>query len=137
MIGEIRDAPSAQLAIQAAQTGHLVLSTLHTRNAIGAISRLKSLGIDQESIESCLRCISSQRLVRKCCKQCNQIPSKITCHICNGSGYFGRLGVHEVLSSQQFTESIHPLDIYSAGMQSVKAGLIDQASLDFELGTWH
>jgi type II secretory ATPase GspE/PulE/Tfp pilus assembly ATPase PilB-like protein len=137
MIGEIRDAPSAQLAIQAAQTGHLVLSTLHTRNAIGAITRLKSLGIDQESIESCLRCISSQRLIRKCCKQCNQIASKTACHICNGSGYFGRLAVHEVLSSKQLTESIHYLDIYSAGMQSVKAGLIDQATLDSELGTWH
>ena len=137
MIGEIRDTASAQLAIQAAQTGHLVLSTLHTRNAIGAISRLKSLGIDQESIESCLLCISSQRLVRKHCKQCNQIPSKTACQVCNGSGYFGRLGVHEVLSSKQLAESMHPLNIYSAGMQAVKAGLIDQGSLDSELGTWH
>ena len=137
MIGEIRDTASAQLAIQAAQTGHLVLSTLHTRNAIGAISRLKSLGIDQESIESCLLCISSQRLVRKRCKQCNQIPSKTACQVCNGSGYFGRLGVHEVLSSKQLAESMHPLNIYSAGMQAVKAGLIDQGSLDSELGTWH
>ena len=134
MIGEIRDTASAQLAIQASQTGHLVLSTLHTRNAIGAISRLKSLGIDQESIESCLLFISSQRLVRKRCKQCNQMPSKTACQVCNGSGYFGRLGVHEVLSSKQLAESIHPLNIYSAGMQAVKAGLIDLASLDSELG---
>ena len=137
MIGEIRDTASAQLAIQAAQTGHLVLSTLHTRNAIGAISRLKSLGIDQESIESCLLCISSQRLVRKRCKQCNQMPRKTACQVCNGSGYFGRLGVHEVLSSKQLAESMHPLNIYSAGMQAVNAGLIDQGSLDSELGTWH
>jgi type II secretory ATPase GspE/PulE/Tfp pilus assembly ATPase PilB-like protein len=134
MIGEIRDTASAQLAIQASQTGHLVLSTLHTRNAIGAISRLKSLGIDQESIESCLLFISSQRLVRKRCKQCNQMPSKTACQVCNGSGYFGRLGVHEVLSSKQLAESIYPLNIYSAGMQAVKAGLIDLASLDSELG---
>ena len=137
MIGEIRDTTSAQLAIQAAQTGHLVLSTLHTRNAIGAISRLKSLGIDQESIESCLLCISSQRLVRKRCKQCSQMPRKTACQVCNGSGYFGRLGVHEVLSSKQLAESMHPLNIYSAGMQAVNAGLIDQGSLDSELGTWH
>jgi type II secretory ATPase GspE/PulE/Tfp pilus assembly ATPase PilB-like protein len=137
MIGEIRDTASAQLAIQAAQTGHLVLSTLHTRNAMGALSRLKSIGIDQESIESCLRCVSSQRLVRKRCNQCGQAPSKAACHICGGSGYFGRIGVHEVLGSKELLESARPLDLYSAGMQSVQSGLIDQASLDCELGTWH
>jgi type II secretory ATPase GspE/PulE/Tfp pilus assembly ATPase PilB-like protein len=137
MIGEIRDAATAQLAIQAAQTGHLVLSTLHTRNAIGALSRLKSLGIDQESVESCLRCVTSQRLVRKRCEQCNQISKQETCHLCKDVGYFGRIGVHEVLASKQLLESNCPLDIYSAGMESVRAGLIDQASLDSELGTWH
>jgi type II secretory ATPase GspE/PulE/Tfp pilus assembly ATPase PilB-like protein len=137
MIGEIRDTASAQLAIQAAQTGHLVLSTLHTRNAIAAISRLKSLGVDQESIESCLRCISSQRLIRKRCEKCSQSIKKTTCHLCKDSGYFGRVGVHEVLGSKQLLESNCPLDIYTAGMQSVRAGLIDQLSLDSELGSWH
>jgi type IV pilus assembly protein PilB len=137
MIGEIRDAASAQLAIQAAQTGHLVLSTLHTRNAVGAISRLKSLGVQQESIESCLRCVSSQRLLRKRCEQCNQIASNSACHFCNGSGYFGRIGVHEVLGSRQVLESIQYLNIYSAGKQLIQLGLIDQISLDSELGTWH
>lgn len=137
MIGEIRDSASAQLAIQAAQTGHLVLSTLHTRNAIGAVCRLKSLGIDQESIESCLRCVSSQRLIRKRCKQCNPIASKTPCQLCKGSGYFGRIGIHEVLGEKQLFKSIQAQDIYSAGMQLVKSGLIDQISLDSELGTWH
>ena len=137
MIGEIRDAASAQLAIQAAQTGHLVLSTLHTRNAIGALSRLKSLGVDQESIESCLRCVSSQRLVRKRCNQCNLNQSKAPCKFCKGSGYFGRVGVHEVLGSKQLFESAQALDIYSAGRQLLKSGLVDQISLDAELGTWH
>ncbi|AGG32757.1 Type II secretion system protein E [beta proteobacterium CB] len=137
MIGEIRDAASAQLAIQAAQTGHLVLSTLHTRNAIGALARLKSLGIDQESIESCLRCVSSQRLIRKCCKQCGSTSRKTPCNLCKGSGYFGRIGVHEVLGSKQLFKSTEALDIYSAGMQLLKSGLIDQISLDSELGTWH
>ena len=137
MIGEIRDSASAQLAIQAAQTGHLVLSTLHTRNAIGALSRLKTLGIDQESIESCLRCVSSQRLIRKRCKQCNAIPQQTSCNLCKGSGYFGRIGVHEVLGSKQLFKSIEALDIHSAGMQLLKSGLIDQISLDSELGTWH
>lgn len=138
MIGEIRDAASAQLAIQAAQTGHLVLSTLHTRSALDAINRLKSLGIDQESVDSCLRCVSSQRLVRKRCTQCEKSPNKTACPHCKGSGYFGRLGVHEVLDSRQLIglSSTH-LDLYSAGMQLVNTGLIDQDSLDFEVGTWH
>jgi type IV pilus assembly protein PilB len=137
MIGEIRDSASAQLAIQAAQTGHLVLSTLHTRNAIGALSRLKSLGVDQESIESCLRCVSSQRLIRKLCNQCNLSLSKAPCKLCKGSGYFGRIGVHEVLGSKHLFESAQALDIHSAGMQLLKSGLVDQISLDAELGTWH
>jgi type II secretory ATPase GspE/PulE/Tfp pilus assembly ATPase PilB-like protein len=137
MIGEIRDSASAQLAIQAAQTGHLVLSTLHTRNAIGALARLKSLGIDQESIESCLRCVSSQRLIRKRCKACSSMQSKTPCNPCKGSGYFGRIGVHEVLGSEQLFASAQALDIYSAGTQLLKSGLIDKESLDTELGTWH
>lgn len=137
MIGEIRDSASAQLAIQAAQTGHLVLSTLHTRNAIGALARLKSLGIDQESIESCLRCVSSQRLIRKRCKECNSMQIKTPCNLCKGSGYFGRIGVHEVLGSEQLFASAQALGIYSAGTQLLKSGLIDQISLDTELGTWH
>lgn len=137
MIGEIRDSATAQLAIQAAQTGHLVLSTLHTRNAIGALSRLKSLGIDQESIESCLRFVSSQRLIRKRCTQCNSTPSKTpSCSLCKGSGYFGRIGVHEVLGSKQLFESAQVLDINSAGIQLLKSGLVDRISLDSELGTW-
>ena len=137
MIGEIRDATSAKLAIQAAQTGHLVLSTLHTRNATSTLSRLKSLGIDQKSIESCLRCVSSQRLIRKRCTQCNPISRKTSCTFCKGSGYFGRIGVHEVLENKQLFKSLQALDIYSAGMQLVQTGLIDQISLDSELGTWH
>ncbi|MBU3558231.1 GspE/PulE family protein [Polynucleobacter sp. Nonnen-W13] len=137
MIGEIRDAASAQLAIQAAQTGHLVLSTLHTRNAIGALTRLKTLGIDQESIESCLVCVSSQRLIRKRCNHCNLIQNELPCKLCKGSGYFGRIGIHEVLGEKQLFESAKALDIHSAGMQLIKSGLIDQISLDAELGTWH
>lgn len=137
MIGEIRDSASAQLAIQAAQTGHLVLSTLHTRNAIGALSRLKSLGIDQDSIESCLRCISSQRLVRKCCKECQQNTNRSACSLCKGTGYYGRRGVHEVLGSKHLFGSAKALDIHSAGMELLNSGDIDQISLDSELGAWN
>lgn len=137
MIGEIRDAESAKLAIQAAQTGHLVLSTLHTRNAMGAFSRLKNLGIDQESIESCLCCVSSQRLVRRLCKQCFRVPNPSICSHCNNSGYYGRLGIHEVLETQNIFSSSPFVNLYAAGKKAIEAGLIDQSSLDSEVGSWH
>jgi type II secretory ATPase GspE/PulE/Tfp pilus assembly ATPase PilB-like protein len=87
-------------------------------------------------MESCIRCVSSQRLIRKRCEQCSQISKRATCPLCNDSGYFGRIGVHEVLDSKQLLESNPPLDIYSAGMKLVKAGLIDLTSLNSELGAW-
>ncbi|CAM3670650.1 GspE/PulE family protein [Polynucleobacter brandtiae] len=137
MIGEIRDAATAQLAIQAAQTGHLVLSTLHTRNALGALSRLKMLGVDQESVESCLRCVSSQRLVRKPCHFCRNHGGISECLHCRGSGYFGRLGVHEVLGSNELNGLNPHCNLYAAGRKAVQEGLIDQKSLDAEVGIWH
>ena len=140
MIGEIRDTATAQLAIQAAQTGHLVLSTLHTRNARGAVPRLKNLGVDPESLESCLLSVSSQRLVRKTCQQCfgqETIP-KPQCSACNGTGYFGRIGVHEVLNKTHLFNSAAPhVSMRDAGLIHVQAGLITQSSLDVEVGTWH
>ena len=140
MIGEIRDAATAQLAIQAAQTGHLVLSTLHTRNACGAIPRLKTLGIDHESLESSLLSVSSQRLVRKICQKCikSVASAKSQCPNCKGSGYYGRIGIHEVLSKTHlFHPSTLPISMQEAGLTHVKAGLINQAALDAEVGTWH
>jgi len=138
MIGEIRDAATAQLAIQAAQTGHLVLSTLHTRNAKGAIARLNSLGIDKESVDSCLRCVSSQRLIRTLCQYCLTKSGDSPCKVCKGSGYHGRIGVHEVLHPAWLqNENSHHLDMHAAGKQHIQAGLIDEASLASEIGTWH
>ena len=140
MIGEIRDSATAQLAIQAAQTGHLVLSTLHTRNAYGAIPRLKTLGIDQESLESCLLSVSSQRLVRKICQECIQYEenAKSQCTTCKGSGYHGRIGIHEVLSKTHlFHPSTLPISMQEAGFMHIQAGLINQAGLDAEVGSWH
>ena len=140
MIGEIRDAATAHLAIQAAQTGHLVLSTLHTRNARGAIPRLKHLGIDQGSLESCLLSVSSQRLVRKTCHQCIALNSndRSQCVSCKGSGYFGRIGVHEVLNTfNLFNPSIAYVGMQDAGMIHIQNGLITKVALDSEVGTWH
>ena len=140
MIGEIRDAATAQLAIQAAQTGHLVLSTLHTRNACGAVPRLGHLGVDQQSLESCLLSVSSQRLVRKTCAQCLgfKIKNNVPCSFCKGSGYLGRIGVHEVLSKTHlFNSSTSYLGMRDAGLIHMQSGLINQAVLDAEVGTWH
>lgn len=141
MIGEIRDSETAKLAIQAAQTGHLVLSTLHTRSARASLFRLQSLGIDQETTLSCLRSVSSQRLIRRICPSCrNQLnrSSTETCIQCKGAGFFGRIGVHEVLSATHLSDpSLPSLNLYDAGLQHVQQGLIHQSTLDDEVGTWH
>lgn len=145
MIGEIRDNATASLAIQAAQTGHLVLSTLHTRDARGALSRLQSLGIEKDLLESCLLCVSSQRLVRTCCPYCNKSnlnndldQGKDFCDACNGLGYLGRIGIHEVLKPEQlFNSSVEYLSMREAGMRHIHAGLIDSVSLMAEVSKWH
>ena len=139
MIGEIRDSASAQLAIQAAQTGHLVLSTLHTKDARGALNRLNSLGIDDESIQSCLRSVSSQRLVRKRCQVCegSSPTENINCSACKGSKRYGRIGIHEVLSSNHlFNPSIKHATMADAGLHYLKTGLILHSDLEAEIGTW-
>ena len=141
MIGEIRDSSTAQLAIQAAQTGHLVLSTLHTRDARGAITRLKNLGLDEESIQSCLRAISSQRLVRRICPECRVQDHAISgdpCFTCKGSGYFGRIGVHEVLGINHLLDPSLPfIDMRQAGASHINAGWIKKEDLDSEVSAWH
>jgi type IV pilus assembly protein PilB len=137
MIGEIRDAATAELAMQAAQTGHLVLSTLHTRNAHGALARLQNLGIDNETIESCLLSVSSQRLVRKTCQRCRSTTVMATklCQRCKGLGQLGRIGVHEVFNKSQILDlSITNLSMWNAGLEYVKQGLISQSSLEAEMG---
>ena len=138
MIGEIRDSATAQLAIQAAQTGHLVLSTLHTRSAHGALPRLRNLGVDQESLESCLLSVSSQRLIRKNCQHCLRSGNQSECNVCKGSGYFGRIGVHEVLSRDHlFGSALTHLTMDQAGLAHLQAGLVNQSALDSEVGAWH
>ena len=119
MVGEIRDRPTAEISIRAAMTGHLVLSTLHTNDAVSAITRLKDLGVESFLIGSALRLVCAQRLVRRVCEFCRQ-PVQIPveglpgipgaqeaplfsasrgggCRRCRGSGYRGRAGLFEVL----------------------------------------
>lgn len=92
MIGEIRDSETAELAVRSALTGHLILSTLHTNDSVGAVARLKNLGIEAYLISGVLREIIAQRLVRKICKECGGKG----CENCGNTGYKGRTAVSEV-----------------------------------------
>lgn len=96
MVGEIRDAETARVAIQAALTGHLVLSTLHTNDAASAIARLKDMGIEDYLIAATVSGITAQRLVRKKCQAC-PVVSEVArgCPSCGGSGYAGRVIISE------------------------------------------
>lgn len=95
MIGEIRDSETADIAIKASLTGQLVLSTLHTNDAVTAISRLIDMGIEPFLITSSLILVAAQRLCRVICKNCKGQPEN--CKICSSTGYYGRTAVLEVL----------------------------------------
>ena len=119
MVGEIRDRETAQIAIESALTGHLVLSTLHTNDAASAIARLVEMGIEPFLVASAIDCVVAQRLARKLCQHCkerqiitaeelrnNGIRSQFDmeaygargCPRCNHSGYKGRVGLYEVMT---------------------------------------
>jgi type IV pilus assembly protein PilB len=124
MVGEIRDFETAQIAIQAALTGHLVLSTVHTNDAPGTISRLIDMGIEPFLITSSVILILAQRLIRKICSECREqikvhpqllidlgvSPDEAKnfnvykgkgCAICSGTGYKGRVGLYEVMTMKE------------------------------------
>jgi general secretion pathway protein E len=96
LIGEIRDRETAQIAIQAALTGHLVFSTLHTNSAAGALTRLLDMGIDGYLIGATVRAVAAQRLLRKVCAGCGGAGGA-DCPSCHGSGYSGRTVTYEIL----------------------------------------
>ncbi|HVL33772.1 MAG TPA: ATPase, T2SS/T4P/T4SS family [Actinomycetota bacterium] len=128
LIGEIRDKETAQIAVQAALTGHLVLSTLHTNDAPSAITRLVEMGIEPFLVSSAVDCVLAQRLVRKLCDRCKveyqptpeackeaRIPLKADgsvpllfraegCNHCGSTGYRGRMAVHEVMRMSEDIE---------------------------------
>jgi len=93
MIGEIRDFETAQIAIQASMTGHLVLATLHTNDAASAVTRLTDMGIEPFLLSSSLLGVLAQRLVRKVCTHC----AGAGCALCGQTGYAGRTGIFELL----------------------------------------
>ena len=92
MIGEIRDRESLDVAVKAALTGHLVLSTLHANDAVGAVTRLRNLELEDHLIAATLRVSIAQRLVRRLCGECHGAG----CLACSGRGFFGRLGLFEI-----------------------------------------
>ncbi len=106
LIGEIRDKDTAEIAVQAALTGHLVFTTLHANTAADAFVRLLNMGVDQHSLESATLGLMSQRLLRTKCTHCggsgavNSKQSQLTCGRCRGTGYFGRIPVLEVIDFQ-------------------------------------
>ena len=93
LVGEIRDRETAAIATQAALTGHLVLSTLHTNDAAGALTRLRELGVEPYLVSSTVEAVLAQRLVRSVCQSCRGAG----CDACHGTGYLGRVGLHELL----------------------------------------
>lgn len=122
MVGEIRDRETAQIAVQASLTGHLVLSTLHTNHAIGAVSRIIDMGVEPYLLSSALIGVLAQRLVRATCTACKttftaspeiverygwqdedqvQLTRGRGCQECYDSGYKGRFGVHEILDADE------------------------------------
>ncbi|MGD2131794.1 MAG: type II secretion system ATPase GspE [Maricaulaceae bacterium] len=119
MVGEIRDVETAQVAVQASLTGHLVLSTVHTNSAAAAITRLRDMGVEPFLLASTVTCVVAQRLVRRLCAACKEpyepdaaelaslglqpgaggsFHHARGCEACNNTGYAGRLGIYELMS---------------------------------------
>jgi general secretion pathway protein E len=112
MIGEIRDLETAQIAVQASLTGHLVLATLHTNDAAAAVTRLLDMGIEPFLLSSTLLGVLAQRLVRKLCGHCKTHDGHywhaVGCEHCGHTGYQGRVGVYEFLeTTEQIRAQIH------------------------------
>ncbi len=112
MIGEIRDLETAQIAVQASLTGHLVLATLHTNDAAAAVTRLLDMGIEPFLLSSSLLGVMAQRLVRKLCVHCKvsdgTVWRAVGCDKCGFTGYHGRVGVYELLqTTDEIRAQIH------------------------------
>jgi len=143
MIGEIRDYETAQIAIQASLTGHLVLATLHTNDAPSAVTRLTDMGVEPFLLSSSLLGVLAQRLVRKLCPVCKRMDGAglwhpVGCAACANTGYKGRTGVYELMTAtdevrglihQKAAESELLTAAQGAGLRSMRedgARLIEQ-----------
>ena len=146
MVGEIRDFETGEIAVKAALTGHMVLSTLHTNDAPATISRLLNMGVEPFLITASVNLVLAQRLARKVCKDCTQpheyehkilkdlgatdeqiaaARGKTTkgagCKTCNGTGYKGRVALYEVM---RFSDSLKELVLQGSSSAELKAAAI-------------
>jgi len=150
LVGEIRDFETAEIAIKAALTGHLVLSTLHTNGAPETISRLMNMGIEPFLVATSVHMIVAQRLVRRICKECREevplppqamleagfTPQEVKngakvfkgrgCTVCNGSGYKGRAGLYEVM---EVDDEIRELILVGASVVELKKKAIERGMI--------
>lgn len=139
MVGEIRDIETAETAVKAAQTGHLVLSTLHTNSAAQTLTRLMNMGISAFNIATSVVLIVAQRLVRRLCPYCQKAAEPVGCDRCD-KGYKGRIGIYEVVPmtpdlARLIISGGHALDmedeirrtgidlLYESGMLKVQQGI--------------
>ena len=149
LVGEIRDFETAEIAVKAALTGHLVLSTLHTNDAPSTVNRLMNMGIEPFLVASSLNLVCAQRLVRRICKNCSEphptpapalvqagfnaddaqtvVPNKGRgCEKCNNTGYKGRVGLYEVM---EVTEELRELILVGASSLELRRKAIDEGML--------
>jgi type IV pilus assembly protein PilB len=153
MVGEIRDFETAEIAVKAALTGHLVLSTLHTNDAPSTISRMLNMGVEPFLITASVNLVLAQRLARKICTEC-KVPNKIEprvlldfgfteeqvargnlvkgagCKNCNGSGYRGRVALYEVM---RFSDHLKEMVLQGASTAELKASAIKNGMLTLRM----
>jgi type IV pilus assembly protein PilB len=148
LVGEIRDQETAKIAIESALTGHLVLSTLHTNDAAGAVTRLTEMGVEPFLVASAVDCVLAQRLARRLCPDCKEeykpskqlaldagfaeddLPERLWrptgCKKCGGTGYRGRMGIHEVMI---ISEEIGDLTVKEATSEAIREVAMEQGML--------
>jgi type IV pilus assembly protein PilB len=153
LVGEVRDFETAEIAVKAALTGHLVLSTLHTNDAPSTINRLMNMGIEPFLVATSVNCICAQRLVRRICTHCTEdvetppqmlmqvgfAPDEVKalrikrgrgCERCNNTGYKGRIGLFEVLS---FTDEIRDMILSGASSIELKRKAIEEGMVSLRM----
>jgi type IV pilus assembly protein PilB len=153
LVGEIRDFETAEIAVKAALTGHLVLSTLHTNDAPSTINRLMNMGIEPFLVSTSVNLICAQRLVRRVCKECKEpihMPAQALidvgfpkaevggfklfkgrgCPSCNNTGYRGRVGLYEVM---EISDEIRELILAGASSMELKKKAIDEGMISLRL----
>jgi type IV pilus assembly protein PilB len=153
MVGEIRDFETGEIAVKAALTGHLVLSTLHTNDAPATISRLLNMGVEPFLITASVNLVLAQRLARRCCADCKQpfqmepqvlmemgftaenvakakLMKGVGCRTCNGTGYKGRVALYEVM---RFTDSLKEMVLAGSSTAELKAAAIKGGMLTLRM----